>query len=87
MTPELISSFITALTPVVVPLVFSFIKGALPRPAIPMLAVGLGALLDVVNLYVTGYHPGTAWGAVLGAAGVGVREIVDQLKKHVTGSA
>ena len=84
----LISQLITYLTPMLVPLVLAAAKkgiGALPSWLIPILAPILGAVLDVVNAQLTGFSGGGMLGAILGAAGVGLREIIDQLKKALAG--
>jgi len=87
MAEDLIPQIITALTPVLVPLLIVLAKLAiakLPKWSLPILAMVLGVLLDVLNGLVTGTTLGPMWGAILGFAGVGVREIVDQLKKAVS---
>ena len=44
----------------------------------------MGAALDLLNQYVLGEPSvGALWGGVLGAAGVGVREILDQARKNL----
>lgn len=86
MTKQLLGQMIVALTPVLVPLLIALIKRALaylPGWMIPVTAIVLGALLDVVNGWVTGANLGAPWGAVLGAAGVGVREVLDQARKSI----
>jgi hypothetical protein len=76
---------LVALIPVLVPVIIAVIKLALtfwgskiPKVLPPLLAPVLGALLDlIINQHL---GTGTVWGAVLGSAGVGLREIVDQLR-------
>ncbi|MCX8156170.1 MAG: hypothetical protein N3J91_06970 [Verrucomicrobiae bacterium] len=70
------------LIPVVVPVVIAIIKfflPKLPKAWLPILAPILGALAELVAS--GSFDAGTIWGAVAGSAGVGLREIVDQLKK------
>ncbi len=77
---------ITALTPVLVPAIVAVGKallGHIPGALIPMIAIGLGYAIDLLNHYVVGGGMGGAWGAVLGAAGVGVREVLDQVRKSL----
>jgi hypothetical protein len=77
---------ITALTPVLVPVIVAAGKamlGHIPGALIPMIAIGLGYAIDLLNHYVVGGGIGGVWGAVLGAAGIGVREALDQLKKSL----
>ena len=84
----LISQLITYLTPMLVPLVLAGAKKAiasLPSWLIPILAPILGAVLDVLNAQLTGFSGGGMLGAILGAAGVGLREIIDQIKKALAG--
>lgn len=76
---------ITRLTPVIVPLLVYYFRALIPRvkPALlPVLAVGLGIALDAVNQYATGGGKGALVGAVLGLAGIGLRELADQLTKN-----
>lgn len=70
-------------TPIVVPLIIAGVKWVLPKiPTwlIPMLAPVLGGLMGVITNAATAAN-GNLWvAAALGLAGVGVREIVDQVK-------
>jgi hypothetical protein len=75
----------TILTPVLVPVVIALLKiglmywGAkIPKALIPVIAPILGAGIDYITSGTLG--AGTAWGAALGLSGVGLREIVDQLR-------
>lgn len=75
---------ITRLTPLVVPLLVYYFRQLIPRvkPALlPVLAIALGIALDAVNQYATGGGKGAVVGAVLGLAGIGLRELADQLTK------
>ncbi len=78
------------LIPVVVPLLIAGIKKVLPKiPGwmLPVLAPLLGAAVDIASFYATGQSLGPVWGAALGSAGVGLREVVDQLKQRVKNGA
>lgn len=82
-TPNPLS--LAALIPFVVPLLVAVIKGVvpkIPKVALPILAPILGAGLDIV-LQFTGGGTSLIWGAVLGAAGVGLREAIDQIRKLI----
>lgn len=72
------------LIPIAVPLIIAGLKALipkLPKKLTPFLAPIIGALIDVLlNLADLGSGVG-AVGAFLGSAGVGVREMVDQVKK------
>ena len=79
-----LSKLITSITMVLVPvLVWAAKKGMafLPSWSLPLIAIVLGGLIDVLNGLATGSSAGPLWGAILGAAGVGLREVIDQLKK------
>jgi hypothetical protein len=77
--------FWTSLIALAVPILISLTKlllPSIPKVALPILAPILGAALAIVGYY-TGLmgesHP--LIGALLGAVGVWLREVVDQLKK------
>lgn len=77
------SQIITFATPVIVPIVIAGIKAVKPKiPTwiLPLIAGPLGGLLDVINHYATGSASNLVVAVLLGLAGVGVREVVDQLK-------
>lgn len=78
------------LIPFVVPLIVALLKGLMPNlPArwIPVLAALHGPLLALLdNLTgIFGHNPTAVF--MLGAAGIGVRELVDQWKHKLTGAA
>lgn len=80
---QFLSQLITAVTPVFVPLVVAFIKKVqsfLPKWSLPIVAAVLGSVADIVNGFVTGNSVGLLWGAVLGGAGVALRDVVNQIK-------
>jgi hypothetical protein len=88
MTTAQVATLITLATPFVVPVLVAVAKQlptALPSWTLPILAVVLGAAIDGINQVVTGQSVGVLSGAALGAAGIGVREVVDQLSKGVKG--
>lgn len=87
--PTDLSALWTAAIAVVVPLVVALLKKlipSIPKPLLPIGATALGVLSDFL-LAKAGALPHTslALGALAGASGVGVREILDQLKTAVTG--
>ena len=76
---------LTSLIPVLTPIVIAAAKWAvpqIPKVALPVVAPVLGAALDIAAYYagVTATAD-PARGALLGAAGVWVREVIDQVKK------
>ena len=84
MKVQLLGQTITVLTPLVVPLLVVIVKklqAFLPGWLLPIVATVIGIGLDALNGLVTGQSLGPVWGGALGAAGVAVREVVDQLKR------
>jgi hypothetical protein len=80
----------TALVPIAVPALLALLKvfaPKIPSVALPILAPLLGAGADIVLHYAGVSTLGPLWGAVLGSAGVGLRELQDQLKQTVLPSA
>ena len=76
----------TALIPLAVPVVIALLKNVMPKiPGVwlPILAPLLGAGADIVMHFAGVSTLGPLWGAVLGSAGVGLRELQDQLKQAV----
>lgn len=77
------TNWVLLLIPVVVPIIIAGIKLVVPQLSpwkLPLLAPILGALADYLasgNLGAT-----TVAGAIAGSAGVGLREVVDQIKKR-----
>ena len=78
-----VSTIITLATPVLAPLIVTLLKkftGDKFSALNPIICTALGFVIDMANLLITGNHVSAGVALVLGAAGVGVREIVDQLK-------
>lgn len=75
-------------TPVIVPLILAGVKSVLPKlPSwtIPILAPVLGIAVDIVNSAATS-HASNLWAAAaLGLAGVGIREVKDQIAPAANG--
>jgi uncharacterized RDD family membrane protein YckC len=64
----------------VVPVILAIMKQLIPKIPkmwIPIAAAVIGALAELAM----GYSGIPGWGAILGMAGVGLREIVDQIRK------
>ena len=80
---------ITALIPILVPMLVSQIKKMnIPTWILPIVSLILGASTEVANQLVAGGIGSIAIespvaGGMLGLAGVGVREMLDQIKKAV----
>jgi hypothetical protein len=71
-----------------VPLLLAALKAAVPRLpgwSLPILAPVFGALGDYLLQKAGVSNLGPEWGAVLGAAGVGVRELKDQVHQRIGG--
>jgi hypothetical protein len=76
------NNLVESLIPVLVPVILALLKHFLPRLPklwLPILAPVLGAAIEA--LASGEFGAGTSLGAALGAAGVGLREILDQLRK------
>jgi hypothetical protein len=75
-----------ALIPLAVPVLIMVLKWLVPNipsVALPIIAPLLGAGADIA-LHYAGYSTlGATWGALLGSAGVGLREIADQIKQQM----
>lgn len=74
------------LIPLIVPILVATAKyfvDKLPGWTLPILASCLGALLNYVSGLVGGPSTTLLNGAILGAAGCGLREIVDQVKGKI----
>jgi hypothetical protein len=83
------AQLIQMLTPVLVPVLIALeakFTAKIPSWLKPILATVLGSLIDLANHYITGATFSPATGAALGAAGVGLREVVDQLKQMLSPS-
>ncbi len=79
---------IPQLLPILTPLFIAGLKkavGHIPTFWLPVIAPILAGLLDAANGYFTGASLGWWQSALLGLAGVGVREIIDQSKQLVGG--
>lgn len=77
----------TAWLAFLIPVLLAFAKGLLPNlppKYLPLIAIVLGAASDALASYLSGNTPNPALGAVLGSAGVGIRELVDQLRNVST---
>lgn len=76
-----------AMIPVLVPILLYLLKLGIKvlqdKAAwlLPILAPIAGGLLDASIAWSTGGTPNPVLGAILGSAGVGIREVVDQLKQ------
>lgn len=74
---------VNLLTPVIVPIVIAGVKAIkpnIPSWALPVMAGPLGVLIEYINHLATGSATNFLAAVLLGLAGVGVREVVDQLK-------
>jgi hypothetical protein len=83
-----LSNLWQAVIPVAVPLLIVGLKFLIPMVPgwlLPIIAPVLGGLADAVIAFVSGGTANPVLGAILGSAGVGLREVVDQLKKAGSG--
>jgi hypothetical protein len=75
---------------IVVPLVIAALKLAVPKiPSswLPIIAPLLGVLGDGLTSYFSGNPVNPTLGALYGAAGVGIREVIDQVKADAVAKA
>jgi hypothetical protein len=88
MKPETLSLFQTFI-PILVPLLIALIKvmvPRIPRLLLPVLAPIFGAGMEIIGHYAGLTDGNTGSGMILGAIGVCVREVIDQLKKATSGN-
>ena len=80
----------TLFAPVVIaliPIIVNYVKKLIPESQswiVPLLAMVLGPLADFVAQKAVGVGVGPLAAVALGLAGIGLREIVNQLKQQVT---
>jgi hypothetical protein len=74
---------ITVFVPIVI-LVMKLMIPRLPNWTLPIIAPLLGAAADIAMQYAGAATLGPVWGAALGSAGVGLREVIDQIRKAHT---
>jgi len=76
---------ITALIPVLVPFVVYSVKliiPSIPRVILPLIAVGGGLVINALDSFIAGADPNVIVGALLGAAGVFLREVFNTFQNH-----
>ena len=82
---NLVRQLIIVIIPVLTPLVISLLTkviSSLPPASLPILAPIIGVLLESIAQAFGVSTIGATGGALLGLSGVGVREVVDQVKKR-----
>jgi len=83
-----LNSLLVLLIPLVVPLIIAWLKTKvfpeIPDMYLPILAPLLGALSDFIAQVSGAQTHGVVVAALLGSAGVGIRELIDQTKKSKT---
>lgn len=75
---------ILKLIPLIVPLLIASLKFIIPKIpgwALPIAAPALGALVDYIAALATDNAASPVLAALLGSAGVGIRELLDQIKQ------
>jgi hypothetical protein len=75
-------AYLPALIPILVPALIALLKSwvpKIPRSWLPILAPVLGALIDAATAYLAGKEVNPVLAMALGSAGVGFREIYDQV--------
>lgn len=76
---------LAVIVPVVVMLGKTLVK--LPKASIPVIAIALGALADYIGALLGAWQGAWIVGAVLGAAGIGVRQVGHELSNLYSGTA
>jgi len=79
------ASLLLLIIPVAVPLIIAlgkFFVPKLPTVLLPILAPALGTLIDYITMKITGGAFSPVTSALLGSAGVGLREILDQVRQQ-----
>jgi hypothetical protein len=71
---ELSKLLLAVIVPAVVALGRTLVT-KIPKPAIPVIAIALGALADYAGSLLGAWHGSFVVGAVMGAAGIGLREV------------
>ena len=82
-----LQNLLLLIIPILVPLLIAVGKWAIPSIpswALPIVAPALGALADWLLALAAGTAVNPLVGALLGSAGVGVRELVDQTKSRLS---
>lgn len=81
-----VNAILALAVPVLSPLLTAGVKWAAPRiPSflLPMICTGLGTLSVYIAQWSAGEQTNAAVAIGLGLAGIGVREVIDQLKKPI----
>jgi hypothetical protein len=84
MDPVTIALLVKAAIPIISPLVVAVVKHFFPgiwAVSLPVLSAGVGVATDAMTGVATGTEVSPIEGGALGLAGVGVREVVDQVKR------
>lgn len=79
------TSLLLGIIPLIVPIIVALVKSAmkfLPTWTLPVMAAGLGELINYISGLTGGPSTTVLNGVILGAAGTGVREIYDQIKNR-----
>ncbi len=78
---EIATPIIIAVLPILIPMIVAMLRKIVPKPFLPVVAILLGGVVDFVNYAVVslGLPPGI--GAILGAAGIGLRQVMKEIKK------
>jgi len=83
------ASLVLAVIPLLVPIIVAFFKSVikfLPSWTLPIIAACLGELLNVLSGLAGWGSTSAVNGAILGLAGTGTREVLDQIKQKLSAS-
>lgn len=84
--PSTGSGLLFGLIPVIVPILIAigkYLAPKVPTILLPVVAPILGILIGLIDNQISGGQASPLLAAALGAAGVGLREIVDQVKQKI----
>ena len=80
---QAVVGLIAVVVPALLGLVKIYVWPKIPKLAVPAAAIILGALAQIASVYAGLPDIGVVWGALLGAAGIGLRELLDQTRHTV----
>lgn len=85
LTPDLLKILIGVMTPIIVKIVDVIPWAKIPVWSYPIMAGVIGLGLSLLGNVTLGANVPWYWGVGLGFAGIGLRELLNQLKKRITG--
>lgn len=87
MSKNTVAEILTGLIPLYAPMLVAGLKkliGHIPGVFLPGVAVVIGVLGQALLAWIDGRAADPIWGAMLGAGGIAIRDLMDQIKKLQT---